>query len=88
MYSYKFRKSLVKKFDKLSKKDKNLLIIIKRKIDEIILNPQHYKNLKKPLQHLKKVHIGKYYVFCFSVDEKKKEVIFEEFEHHDKVYLM
>ncbi len=87
MHSYVLKKSLEKIFFKLAKKDKALLRIIERKILEIIQNPSHYKNLRKPLQHLKRVHIGKSYVLCFSIDEIRKIVIFEKFDHHDKVYL-
>ena len=87
MYSYKITKSVEKLFFKLAKKDVALLKIIERKIGEIILNPNHYKNLRKSLQHLKRVHIGKSHVLCFSVDENRKIVVFEEFAHHDKIYL-
>ena len=87
MYSYEIRDSLDKVFFKLAKKDKALLKIIDRKIIEIIREPDHYKNLRKPLQHLKRVHIGKSHVLCFSVDENRKVVLFEKFGHHDKIYL-
>ena len=88
MYSYEIRESLEKKFHKLSKKDVTLLKIVEKKIPEILRNPHHYKNLRSPLQNLKRVHIGKSYVLLFSVDEKKKIVIFEGFDHHNKVYNM
>ena len=28
-------------------------------------NPQHYKNLRKPLQHLKRIHVDKSFVLTF-----------------------
>ncbi len=87
MYSYEIRDSLDKVFFKLAKKDRVLFKMIEKKIGEIICNPSHYKNLRKPLQYLKRVHIGKSHVLCFSVDESRKVVIFEKFAHHDKVYL-
>lgn len=34
-------------------------LIIEREIEEIRRSPQHYKNLRKPLQHLQRVHIDK-----------------------------
>ena len=86
MYSYELRKSVEKIFFKLSKKNPKQLYIIENKINEIIQNPQHYKNLRAPLQHLKRAHIDKSFVLVFSVDEKRKVVIFEDFEHHDKIY--
>lgn len=86
MYNIKIRESLDKTFEKLSKKDKKQMEIILRKIAEVIQNPQHYKNLRFPLQHLKRVHIGKSHVLTFSVDERTKTVIFEDYDHHDNVY--
>ena len=86
MYSYKLKKEVEKIFFKLKKKNLKQLLIIERKINEIIQNPQHYKNLRKPLQHLKRVHIGKSHVLVFSIDENLKTVIFEDFDHHDNIY--
>lgn len=86
MYSYELRKSVEKIFFKLSKKDPKQLYIIEKKIKEIIQNPHHYKNLRKPLQSLKAVHIDKNFVLVFSVDKFKKRVIIEDYDHHDKIY--
>ncbi len=86
MYSYELRKSVEKIFFKLSKKNPRQLDLIERKINEITQNPQHYKNLRAPMQYLKRVHIDKSFVIVFSVDEKRKVVIFEDYEHHDKIY--
>jgi len=87
MYELEIRPELDLKFVKLSKKNKKQLEIIFKKVEEIIQNPQHYKNLRKPLQHLKRVHIDKHFVLTFSVDENKKIVTLEDYEHHDKIYL-
>jgi len=57
-----------------------------KKIEEIInSDPEHYKNLKKPLQHLKRVQIGSH-VLVFSFDKNNKMISFENFEHRDKIY--
>ena len=86
MYSYELRKSVEKIFFKLAKKNSKQLMIIENKIQEIRQNPQHYKNLRKPLQHLKRVHIDKSFVMVFSVDENKKHIIIENYDHHDEIY--
>ena len=86
MYSYELRKSVEKIFFKLAKKNSKQLLIIENKIQEIRQNPQHYKNLRKPLQHLKRVHIDKSFVMVFSVDENKKHIIIENYDHHDEIY--
>ena len=87
MHSYELRKSVEKIFFKLAKKNPKQLLIIEDKIKEIRQNPQHYKNLRKPLQYLKRVHIDKSFVLVFSVDENKKHIIIEDYDHHDKIYL-
>ena len=86
MYEYEFRKSVEKILKKSGKKNPKQLFIIGNKIKEVILNPHRYKNLRKPLQHLKRVHIDKSFVLVFSVDETTKTVIFEDYDHHDNIY--
>jgi YafQ family addiction module toxin component len=90
MYTYDLRTSLEKNFQKLAKKNKKQLQIISNKIKEIIAcdDINRYKNLKKPLQFLKRVHIDKSFVLIFSVDENAKHIIFEEFDHHDNIYKL
>jgi YafQ family addiction module toxin component len=86
MYHLEIRKSVEKIFFKLAKKDPEQLDVISKKIEEIRLNPHHYKNLRKPLNHLRRVHIDKSFVLAFSINESKKLVIIEEYDHHDKIY--
>lgn len=88
MYSYQLRKGLEKDFVKLAKKSPSTLRSVSSKIKEIVSckDCSHYKNLRKPLSHLKRVHINKSFVLVFSVNEESKQIIFEEFDHHDKIY--
>ena len=78
-----FRKDVEKIFQKIAKKNPKQLERIINKIEEIKLNPHHYKNLRKPLQQYKRVRIESY-VLVFSV--KKDALIIEAFEHHNHVY--
>lgn len=87
MYNLKIRPALDKKLKKMSKRDTKRLEIINNKVLEIRENPQRYKNLRAPMQHLKRVHINRHFVLVFSVDEENKTVILEDYEHHDKAYL-
>jgi len=85
MISYEIKPSLIKILNKLSKKDKVLYEKTLNKINEIINceNINHYKNLRKPLRHLKRVHISSFVlVFQFKDDT----IIFEDLQHHDKIY--
>jgi len=86
MYSYELRKSVEKIFFKLAKKNPKQLEIVYDKIEEIITEPHRYKNLKKPLQHLKRVHIDKHFVMTFSIDEASMTVTIEDYDHHDNIY--
>ncbi len=86
MYSFEIRDHLDKLFRKIGKKNLKQLEIIYKKIEEVIQNPQHYKNLRSPLHHLKSIHIDKSFVLLFSVDEHLKKITFEEFDHHDNIY--
>ena len=56
-------------------------------IQEVInSDPEHYKNLRYDLKHFKRVHIDNHFVLTFKVDKQKNFILFEDFEHHDKVY--
>ena len=86
MYTIEYRKTVEKQFHKMAKKNPGKLEIILSKIDEICLNPNHYKNLRKPLQHLKRVHVDSSFVLVFSVDQKSKIITIEDYDHHDNIY--
>ncbi len=87
MYRYKIQPSLQKIMLKLFKKDKQTRERIIKKINEIANSGdiEHYKNLKYPLQHLKRVQIGEK-VLVFKFDKPMNLILFENFKHHDKIY--
>lgn len=70
----------------MAKKDRKRVEIILKKIDEIVENPHHYKNLRKPMEDFKRVHIDKSFVLIFTVDDNEKKVVFVDFAHHDEIY--
>jgi mRNA-degrading endonuclease RelE of RelBE toxin-antitoxin system len=78
-----FSKRFAKTFFKL--KGQERLNVIK-KIDEIVNcnDINHYKNLKKPLEKFKRVHVNNCFVILFFGDDDT--VYFEEYLHHDKAY--
>jgi len=86
MYSLDIDEELMKKLDKLGKKNKKQVEIILKKAEEILKDPQRYKNLRAPLNTWKRVHIDKHFVLTFSVDKEDKIVTLEDYEHHDKIY--
>lgn len=86
--SHEIQPSLQKILHKLSKKDKKTYEIIMAKIQEILTreNIHHYKNLKKPLQHLKRAHIHGSFVLAFGYNSLEDKVVFYAFDHHDAIY--
>ena len=86
MYSLAIKPELEKIFEKLSKRNPKQLEIIFKKVDEILENPQHYKNLRAPLNSWKRVHIDKNFVLTFSVNEINKKITLENYDHHDNIY--
>lgn len=87
MYNYDIKPTLRNILEKLLKKDKTRYEQIIKKIEEIInsKDADHYKNLRSPLQHLKGVHIG-HFVLVFSVNKSSRIIVFENYDHHDKIY--
>lgn len=72
-------------FKKLQKKDSVQFEALSRKISEILENPQQFKPLRSPMQHMHRVHVGPF-VLVYDIDEPKKVVTIRRYEHHDNVY--
>jgi len=50
VYRLAVKEKLDKKFEKLQKKDKEMLRLIERKVQDILKDPYRFKPLRKPLQ--------------------------------------
>jgi len=88
MREFEIEANLRKILSKLLKREKRRYDIIMSKMDEILTceNVEHYKNLRKPLQQFKRVHINSNFVLVFKYNKKIDMVIFYDFDHHDKIY--
>jgi len=88
MYEYKISKNLERLLSKLEKRDKKLYQNLVNKMHEIIQSQSfdHYKNLKHHLKEYKRVHIGSF-VLTFRFDKEQNFVLFQDFDHHDCIYL-
>jgi len=86
MFSVEFSKELTRKLDKINRKDKKLFKVIVDKIREIREDPLHYKSLKYDIKSYKRVHIMKSFVLIFKVEHENKKIVFENFDHHDRIY--
>jgi len=86
MYREKIEERLAKELGKVAKKNPKLILILDRKIEEILLNPYHYKPLRGPMKNKRRVHIGKH-VLVYQINEEEKIIEFLRLKHHDKVYV-
>jgi len=85
MYEIEVRDRLDRAFKKLAKKDARQMEAIAKKVEEIAEDPHAYKPLRFPLAGMRRVHIGSY-VLLFSVDEARKTIVLEDYDHHDRAY--
>lgn len=85
MYVLETREHVDKSFNKLAKKNPNQMEIISKKIQEILEDPHRFKPMHFPLAGRRRVHFGNF-VLLFSIDEQRKTVVLEDYEHHDRIY--
>ena len=86
MYKLAVKESLDRKLKKLGKKDREMLLLIDKKVKEIMRDPYRFKPLKRPLQNKRRVHVGGSFVLIYEITEEKDMVTLVDFDHHDKIY--
>jgi YafQ family addiction module toxin component len=72
-------------FKKLAKKDPNKLKSIAKKLEEVIQNPRRFKPLSNKMRGFRRIHFGSF-VLTYSIDEQKRTVTLEDYDHHDNIY--
>ena len=88
-WTYKYSETLTKKLKKLKSKNLTQLRILIKKIKSIketMIDYDHYKNLRHDLKGYKRVHIDKHFVLIFKVNKNNKEILFEDYDHHNNIY--
>jgi YafQ family addiction module toxin component len=88
MREFAIEEKLKKILKKLSKKDKASYETLMSKIHEILScsDVEHYKNLRSPLQQLKRVHIKGPFILTFKYNKEEDKVWFYDFDHHNNIY--
>lgn len=86
MYRLAIKESLDKKFRKLQKKDTEMLRLIDKKVQDILVDPYRFKPLRKPLQNKRRVHVAGSFVLVYEINEKEKLITLLDFDHHDNIY--
>ena len=88
MRKFDIEENLHRTLKKLFKKDKLKYKIVWKKIKEIVSSSdvEHYKNLRKPLNDFKRVHVDGSFILTFKYDRTNDKVLFYDFDHHDRIY--
>jgi len=86
LYCLEIEQEVIKAFRKLGKKDKKQLEAVNKKIQQILEDPLQFKPLKRPLEGLRRVHVGSF-VLIYEVFENPKIVRVLKYKHHDEAYL-
>ena len=85
-YNINYDTDCKKEIKKLCKKNTTLEIALRKKINQILEMPNHFKPLSVPLQNRRRVHILKCFVLTYTIIEETKTVKFLSFTHHDDAY--
>jgi YafQ family addiction module toxin component len=85
MYIIETREHVERTFRKLARRNPLQMKAIEKKIGEILEGPHRFKPMHFPLAGMRRVHFGNF-VLLFSIDEERKTVVIEDYEHHDRVY--
>jgi len=72
-------------FRKMGKKDAARFEQVIKKLRELGENPEIGKPLHRPMQGLRRLHIG-HYVLTYKFEQKKGQITLVDFAHHDDVY--
>ena len=86
MFKLAIKESLDRKFKRLRTKDKEMLQLIEKKVNEILADPYRFKPLRKPMQNKRRVHVGGPFVLIYEINEKEQLVTLLDFDHHDNIY--
>lgn len=84
MYTIQIKPSVDKIFSKLKKKNPKQLDIIFKKIEQIVINPYHFKPLCGDMHGARRVHIDKHFVLVYEIGGTIIRII--DYNHHDNIY--
>jgi len=65
MFKLATKESLDRKFKRLRTKDKEMLRLIEKKVNDILADPYRFNPLRKPMQNKRRVHVGGPFVLIY-----------------------
>lgn len=83
VYSIEFSDECEKSFKKLKRRDLILFNQIRKKLEEIIKDPEHFKPLRNVLAGYRRIHFGSL-VLIYKIEGETVRII--SLDHHDKAY--
>ncbi len=86
MYQPDFTKTMLEILTDLLKNNFSRYEKLKKKMDQVLIYPQHQKPLSYNLKHYRRAHVDTQFVLVFRIVEETKTVKFVDFDHHDKIY--
>jgi len=90
MFNFDYSDELKLLIRKLLRKDKKRVIILNKKMKEIINNDintiNRYRNCRYDLKEFKHSHIDKSFVLLFKVTKEKNHILFAKLKHHDEIF--
>jgi len=84
LYSLEISEQCQKDIRRFTKKNKTLEIVLKKSIEKVLSNPEHFKPLKWPMHNTRRVHVLGSFVLVYEI--KGTSVRLLRFAHHDEVY--
>ncbi len=85
-YELQFSASAEEKLFKLARKNRQALEAVRKKLEEVCLDPHRYKPLSGPLKGCFRIHVLSSFVIIFRVNDADNLVFVCEFAHHDEAY--
>jgi len=88
MRNFSIDEQFKKLLAKLKHKDKVRYESVLNKMKEIAssYDVEHYKNLRNPLQFLKRVQVDSHFILVFHYLKHNDTIVFYDLDHHDKIY--
>jgi YafQ family addiction module toxin component len=84
LYQLEVGEQCKKDIKNLTKKNKSLEYALRKAIEKILMNPEHFKPLKWPLQNTRRVHVLGSFVLVYEIKENTVRLL--RFAHHDEAY--
>jgi YafQ family addiction module toxin component len=86
MFSIETKSKVDRVFSRLQRKNPKQLLIIYKKVEQIVKDPYHFKPLRGDMHGARRVHIDKSFVLVYEIDSKKNVITLLDYDHHDNIY--